>query len=466
MKKKVVLIILLFSVINSIFAKESGEDIYVHFAKVELTEQELNTMDFNTVYLVAASPTSESVGSLGAHAFVVLAKDDDFDSAVAINFYAYHERLTILEKIGRGATVGLEGYIDIRPFSYINERYTIGQNRTLFIYKTNIEKQYIPQLIRKFYEYKNTDLKYQFFNYNCSSLLGEVFSSVLTTDEKKYNFPTLIMPGRLISLFEDRGLLVEEKVISPALIKIKYDNISLDIEDIKSRAKFFEIHGSETTLSDGFELMDTTVDNFDSHTIFSERVSSLYLGYDKLKLAFGTTLFNNELYEQRQSALVLYEIKLFDLSFTADSSSINLDKFTILESGRYTKINLSSFTPSSYYLLKINEENQLLDFNVGYGISVGNQNTLFSIIPSVETNIANLLLTLKIKSILTIYSENSFVLLKIDYPIYNQTSISNKEIQLKAGLKFTDSFSLESSYDFIDEDFNLYLKYNFYPLLF
>lgn len=48
--------------------------------------------------------------------------------------------------MAKGATTGLIGYLDIRPFSNIAERYTIGQNRTLFLYKTNINKEYIPLL--------------------------------------------------------------------------------------------------------------------------------------------------------------------------------------------------------------------------------------------------------------------------------------------------------------------------------
>lgn len=209
MINKILLISFLFLLINqNIFSSNSSEAAFVHYKNFNYSKEEIINKNYDTIYLVAASPTTESVGSLGAHAFILLTHGDSLNDSLAINYYAYHERLSTIEKIARGATTGLIGYIDIRPFSNIAERYTIGQNRTLFLYKTNISKDYIPLLIDKFYEYKNGDLKYQFFSYNCSSLLGEVFETVLSSDEKEYDFPNLIMPGRLVYLFEKQDLLV------------------------------------------------------------------------------------------------------------------------------------------------------------------------------------------------------------------------------------------------------------------
>jgi hypothetical protein len=448
-----------------VFSDNTSDEALVHYPSFEYTNEQLQDKDFDTIYLVAASPTSESVGSLGAHAFIVLAHGDDLSDSIALNFYAYHERLSLFSKMLKGATTGLVGYIDIRPFSNIAERYTIGQNRTLFLYKTNISKEYIPSVIDKFYEFKESDIRYQFFNYNCSSLLGIIFSSVLSDEHKVYEFPNLIMPGRLVYLFDQSGLLEGEKqTISPPLVKALYDNTSHSTEDILERYTYFKVHQSETIEEDGFSPFIVNFDNFESNTIFSEKVSKTYLGMENLKLSFGVSLFDNQVYEQRQSSVFLYEFILFDTLFSVDSS-LNLDKLTLIESGRYPKVNLLELTPSTYYSLKLNSNNNNLDINLGYGISFGTLNTLFTIMPTLETNLSTLVLTLKAKSILTFYTENMFMLLKLDYPIYNGTSVTEESLELKLGYQLNEQIGLEGSYDFLNNDYNFYLKYNFYPLI-
>jgi len=466
MINKILIFSFLFLLVSqNLFSNNKKESVFVHYKNFEYSKEEIIEKKYDTIYLVAASPTSESVGSLGAHAFILLTHGDDLDDALAINYYAYHERLTTIEKMAKGATTGLIGYLDIRPFSNIAERYTIGQNRTLFLYKTNINKEYIPLLIDKFYEYKNSDLRYQFFSYNCSSLLGEVFESVLSSDEKSYEFPNLIMPGRLVYLFEKQDLLVSnsEKTISPSYVKLIYDNATLTKEEINTRHDFFVSHGAETSSDYGFTPFIPNFDNFESNSIFSEKVSKLYLGMNNLNASLKVSLFDNQLYEQRQSAVTLYDFKLFDTSISYNKN-ISVDKFTIIESGRYTKVNLSTFDPSTYFSIKMNKNN-LFDINFGYGLSFGTLNSLFSIIPIVETNISNMILTLKIKSMLSLYFTNAFVLLNFEYPIYNDSGISSKTLNLKGGYNISNNLGLEASYDFLAKDYNVYLKYLFYPLI-
>ncbi|MDC7249938.1 MAG: DUF4105 domain-containing protein [Sphaerochaetaceae bacterium] len=466
MKKKYIFLFFLAILSQQfVFSNTKREEVLVHYPSSNISKEELKEKNFDTIYLIAASPTSESIGSLGAHAFIALSHGNDISSAIALNFYAYHESLTTYSKIIRGATIGLDGYIDIRPFSNIAERYTIGQNRTLFVYQTNIDKNYIPDIIDEYYEYKERDIKYQFFNYNCSSLVGEIFSNVLNGENKTYDFPLLIMPGRLVYLFEKNGLIVDQNTISPPLVKAIYDNTDLLPDSILERYTYFKVHQSETIEEDGFDPFNVSFDNFESDTVFSEKVANTYVGMDSLKLSFGVSLFDNEVYQQRQSTILLYEFKLLDISFSLDQT-LDVDEFTIIESGRYPKVNLLEITPSSYFSIKLNPINYMPDLNVGYGYSIGTFHTLFTLMPTLETNFSTLELTLKAKSIISFYTSNLFINFNLDYPIYNATDETQESAELKLGYKFNETLSIEGSYDLINDDYNVYLKYSFYPLLF
>lgn len=368
------------------------------------------------------------------------------------------------KKIIKGAITGLEGYLDVRPLSYLSERYNIGQNRTLFVYKTNIDKKYIPPLLDEFYKFKETDVSYNFFFYNCSSLVGDVFSSVLSDGEKQYSFPHLIMPGRLVHLFREYGLLIDEKTISPPLTKLLYDESYLSKSEILDRHAFFKVKGAETTIEEGFSPFIPTIDTFESKTKFSEKVGKLYLGMDNLKLSFGGSLFKNSVQEQRQSAAILYDFIVLDTLLSVDSS-LHLEKLTIFKSGKYPKSNLLKLTPSTSLSVELNPNNSLIDLNAGYGLSFGGLHSLLTVMPTVETNIENLVLTLKINSMLMLYWEKFFVLADIDYPVYNKTNITDEKVEVKLGYKFNEYFSVDGSFDFLSQDYNVYLKYNFYPLI-
>jgi hypothetical protein len=467
MRKILIFICLLLLLSSQYVFSNNTEDAYLHYKQYQYSSNDIKQMDFDTVYLAAVTPTSDSLGSLAAHAFIILTHGDDINSGISLNYFAYHERMFTFEKTFKAATVGLEGYVDIRPFTDLAERYTIGQNRTLFVYKTKIETEKIPSIIDEFYKYKESDLTYRFFTYNCSSLQGSIFSSVLSSEEKEYRFPNFIMPGRLIYLFEKNGLLLDEHTISPPLIKRKFNNTDMGKNEINDRHDYFKVHEAETTTEAGFSPIVVSFDNFESNTIFSEKVSKLYLGMDTLDSSFGLSVFDNQIYEQRQSAVILYEFKVLDTLFSINSNlNLKVDKFTIIETGKYPKINIAPFEFSTYFSLKLNPNNYLVDVNGGYGISVGGLHSIFTLIPIIETNISNLILTLKIKSSLCLYTKNAFVLLNLDYPIYNKTVLNTQSLELKAGYKFNDLICLEASYDILNKNYNVYFKYLFYPLLF
>lgn len=460
--KRALLFILFLSINTLLFAVEEKD--YVHYKEYNYSKDYILEKNFDTIYLVAASPTSDNLGSLGAHAFIVLAHGDDFSDSFSINYYAYHERLSNFAKSIKGATKGLTGYVDIREFHEITERYTIGQNRSLFVYKTNIDKSYIPIFLDKVYENKNKDLRYQFFTYTCSSFLGDIFSTILDTDDKDYYFPNLIMPARLIYLFKEQGLIVDSKTISPPLVKILYNNINMDKEDIIDRYDYFNTHNRETTVDDGFVKFSVSFDNFESNTIFSENVSKLYLGMDNYNFSFGFSLFDNQLYEQRQSAIELYDFKLFDTLFNFNNG-LKLKKLTLLEKSKYPKINYSTYKPSKYLIIKYNENNSSIDIKGGLGLSFGTLNSVFSVIPTVETNISDLMLTLRIKSLFCFYLPNMYFLVNFDYPIYNETINSSKQLEVNLGYNFNDKYSLSGAYDILKNQFNVYFVYKFYPLI-
>ncbi len=97
MIKKTISFILFLLIVNQ-FIFSNNSKSFVTFPKVEYTKEEIKLKNFDTIYLVAASPTNEHIGSVGAHTFILLAHGDDISNAMAINFYAYHESLGEAEK--------------------------------------------------------------------------------------------------------------------------------------------------------------------------------------------------------------------------------------------------------------------------------------------------------------------------------------------------------------------------------
>ena len=272
------------------------------------------------------------------------------------------------------------------------------------------------------------------------------------------------MPGRLVHLFRKYGLLIDEKTISPPLTKLLFHDSYLSKSEIVDRYAFFKVKESETTIEDGFSPFIPTIDSFESKTKFSEKVSHLYLGMDKLKLSFGGVLFKNSIQEQRQSAAILYDFIVLDTLLSLDTS-LHLEKLIIFKSGKYPKSNLLKLTPSTSLSVQLNPNNSLIDINLGFGLSFGGLHSLLTVMPTVETNTGNLALTLKINSMIMLYWEKFFVLADIDYPVYNKTNITNEKVEIKLGYKFNEYFSIDGSFDFLSLDYNVYLKYNFYPLI-
>lgn len=462
-KSQIIFLLCLITVINVNLYAVSDESKYVTFINYSYSKEELKKIDFDTIYLASSSPTSESIGSLGAHAYVVLVKGDDFNNAFAINYYAYHESLSTLGKIAKGATVGLTGYLDIRLFADIAQRYTIGQNRTIFLYKTNIKKEKINTLIDYFYEIKDSKLKYQFFNYNCSSLLGDVFASLLNDENKSYYFPHYIMPASLINLFKKYDLVVEEYTISPPLVKLFYDNTNLSKDEILDLYTYFKVFNRETTKYDGFKDFSVTLDNFESNTLFSEKVSKIGLGIINNNLSLNFSIFDNSITEQRQSAISLYSFKFLNTQLSYDNG-IKINGLTIVEKESLIKSNLLKLRLSDYYSLKLNKNNSNLDFDVGFGLSFGTLKALFSIIPTVNTNLEDLVLTLIIKSHFLYNINKAYVFLDLYYPIYNVKQYNNEYLNLSLGYRYNEELLFEASYDVLNNEYKVFVDFYFYPL--
>jgi len=463
---KILLIIFIIVLnISNLYAKQD-ESTYVTFSNYDISKTEILEKDFDTIYIAASSPTSEHLGSLGAHAMIVLSNKDDLNNAISINYYAYHESMGELEKIIKGASVGLTGYIDIRNFNLIAERYTVGQNRTLFLYKTNIAKEKIPELLDIVYrDYNNKDLIYQFFTYNCSSYLGEVLSELLSDENNTYYFPTAIMPARVISYVEKYGFIEDLEIISPPLVKLMHNESPLSKEEIIDRHKYFKVFTNETSEFVGFDKFEVVVDNFNSDTMFSEKVSKLSLGMINKNLSLKIALFDNDVTEQRQSAISIYSAKFFDIEMSYLNNSIVINDLTVFEKAAYNKVNLFKNTTSSYFAIKYNQNNNNFDLISGIGYSFGGEKSLLAIIPTVDLNFEDYDLTLKIKSLFKLNYNKAYLLVDLDYPLYNEHTSTTNNLSVNLGYRFNEEWLVDASYDILNKEYKVNLSYFVYPLI-
>lgn len=453
---------LLFSSDNSISSDIIEKELYVPYKKYDIPKEELLNKDFDSLYLMIASPSTQSIGSFSGHTFLVLTKGNTFENSYAINYFAYHEKYSTPIKTLIGSTIGLEGYLDIRPFSEIAERYNIGQNRTIFYYQIKTDKTKIKNIINKSYEIKDEKLRYQFFFENCANVSQEILLSSYEGEFKAHNN---LIPAYLAALLEKDNLVTENGTISPIESKIKKEDIGITEKDFYLRKTFNKIYERETTTSDNFSTFIPLKDKVDYGTIIDSNVSNLLAGYSDNSFQLGFSLFENLKNEQRQSNLENYQVRILSFNVLINNS-LKLKNLTVFQFNTYPKINKEEFKLSKSLDIGIkNDDNSSLYpyIQSGYGFTFGNDFAQLNILAQLKLPLNKLGINVNLDASLSFFNKFGYMMIELNYPIYEHNLVDEKILKITGSFTLMNAFNLETSYDFYNSNLSILFRYKFYP---
>ena len=427
------------------------------------TKQQFLSENFDTLYLMIASSSMQSIGSFGGHAFFVFSKGEEFQNAVALNFYGEHEALNTFEKVILGSTVGLPGYIDIRSFSQIAEKYTIGQERTLFYYKININKKGITSLIDRLYELTEEKLSYQFLNENCADLTIILFEAALNKNLNKET-PILLIPSYLPMILERNNLIIEKGTFSPPIVRLNKETLNISKEIIKDKKKFYKENLNETGINDNSEKFIPQKDLYDYGTKLDSYMSQISLGIKDSRPTLGLSFFSSKRFEQIQSPTQALQISFLEFKLLCEDN-IKLDSFKVLEFSSYPKINYGFEFTKKFMIMGESDFNQKINplIRGGLGISMGNSNILFDITTDVDIPLYYFGIQLSLNSEIILYNKNSYIILEGNLPYYQIKSDKDLSIKSKAGFILFNRLNVESSYNWINQAFETSIIWNFNP---
>jgi hypothetical protein len=434
--------------------------------KYFMDEDHLSSKNYDNIYLMIASPSTQSIGSFGGHTFIVLSNGDDLTSSTAINFYGVHETLTTLEKAIMGSTKGLPGYIDIRPFSQIAERYTIGQERTVFYYKLDINKEGIDRLISKLYEINEEILSYQFLTHNCADIALRLFEAALNRDLSN-EIPALIIPAYLPVIMERNNLVTEVGTFTPPIARLDKENLVITKNEIKAKKDFYDANLNETSFNDDSPIFVPQKDAYDYGTKLDRYMTQTSLGINNTNPTLGFSFFASRRYEQRQGPTQSLQINFFEMKLLYDDS-VKFDSFKVFEFSSYPKINYGFDFTKKLMIDGERDSDDILQpaLKGGLGISLGNSNVLFDITADLKIPMAYLGLELSVNSELILYSKNAYIIFEGNQQLYNSSDDEELNLYTKAGITLFERLDLEGSYDWMNQNIEASVIWNYNPFYF
>lgn len=434
--------------------------------KYFLKKEDLISKDFDTVYLMITSPSTQSIGSLNGHSFIVLSKESEFENSIAINFFGEHEGLNSIIKAMIGTTIGLPGYIDIRLFSHVAERYTIGQERTIFYYKLDISKQDILLLIDNIYALSNEDLTYQFLSHNCSNFSLNLFKSSLNLNFNDIS-PIIVNPSYLPIILEKSNLILERGSITPPITKVSREDINISEDLIKSKKEFCKANLNETRKNDKKNIYIPKKDLLDYGNIVDNFISQTSLGIIDNIPTFGFSIFSIKRYEQVQGPTNAMQINFIDIRLQY-KDDLRMNNLTIFEINSYPKINYEpKLTTKLLFNIKTDQNNDLKPFvKGGLGLSFGDSNILFDITTDLEVPLSSIGLNLSINGELVLYNKFSYITFEGNIPIYNINTINDSVLKCSSGFILFNRINVEASYNLLNNKFEASVIYNFNPFYF
>lgn len=430
------------------------------------TKQQLLSENFDSMFLIITSPSIQSIGSFAGHAFIALSRGDDIANSIAITFTGADENLNIFEQITLAPTIGIDGYIDIKPFSQMVEKYTVAFNKTLFYYKIDANKENINLLIDRVYELTEEDLTFQFFNKSCAAFSIKLCEVALDRDFSN-DTPIFIVPSYLPIILKKNNLILEKGSFSPPIVKLNKESLNISRETIIEKKEFFHETKNETTFMDSSEKFIPQKDLYDYGTTLDAYMSQSSLGMKNNNPTLGFSFLAINKNKIRQSLAHALQINLFEIKLLYDEK-VMFENFKLVEFSSYPKINYGfDFTKKFMIIGERDLENQFHPLiRGGFGLSLGNSNVLLDLTNDVDIPLSHLGINLSLNSELILYNNYGYILLEFNFPYYHINSEKEMSLKSKAGITLFDRLDIEGSYNWLNQNYEASIIWNFNPFYF
>ena len=408
-------------------------------------------LDLEDVYIAFVQPSLTSPMSYYGHTFLVFKKQGSWEFSKTFSFTAViPNKISSKNLILDGVTGKLSGRYVIGNFHEFKREYLSKEQRGIQLYKLNLSGPEKELLLAKSFQIYNDEFPYHFFQKNCSTEIINYLSVVRPTLSKNLKNITMKAPSSTLNLLINENLILKKDITHFSQITHSFDRyLRLDKstrEQIDTYLISQELDENFDTLKDNEKEVLTNISslmfNF-LHTpppMYHEIQNQIHpksiikkssdiesLAYTSLaRLSLGLRQVDNktigllsfmpshlERFEERFSIVNESTLKTFYTAISYDQNKIKLEKLDILEIAAYNKSFSKVIIPTWRVYAGYNDlyspDNHSLISEIGYGLSFGSKNVLFSFMPQIKVDINNKTITSQFNTLFSYWhGKNNF----------------------------------------------------------
>lgn len=172
-------------------------------------------------YIAYVSEFLDAPASAFGHVMLVFQDEQTpLDLADTIHFAATTNREGAVEYAIKGLSGGFEGYFIREPFFHKKKDYLLFEQRSINLYKIDLTKDEIENIIFHLYELRKAKFQYYFVDENCAFQIAELIN--IASPNKNYSLSTK-QPNLPIDVVRSNANRIsEKKTLPPIIVRQKY----------------------------------------------------------------------------------------------------------------------------------------------------------------------------------------------------------------------------------------------------
>ena len=468
---------------------------------LEQFEKELH---FEDIYIAFVQPSLISPMSYFGHTFMVFKKNNSWDFSKTFSFTAViPEKISNNDLLFSGATGKLKGRYVIGNLHEFKHAYLKKEQRGISLHKLNLTENEKKILVSSAYKLYSQTFDYHFFEQNCTTELITFLAEIRPSLLKKLQALAIKEPASTLNLLMSEGLIDKNNSFYPPKITYVFDTyLKLDnasrllvnsyLDDVTPSKNYAEedddikesLINTSSLLFNFFNSPPVLYKEFQQLTYTNAiegvtplKTTSSYT--EPTRISFGVKQVDNktfgsigfmishlERFEERFSFVNESTLKTFDTSIKLDKDKVEIDKIDLFELAAYNKSFGEVFIPSwriyAGYNDKYNYDKHSIMSEIGYGLSFGTKDLLFSFMPQIRLDLNQGTITSQLNGLASYWygktnisynfvgnitrhkGENNIHQLKLNIPVEHNASItiSGNVSQSEYEVRFNRRFAL------------------------
>lgn len=449
-------------------------------------EQYKKQLALEDIYIAFVKPSLVSPMSYFGHTFLIFKKHGSWEFSKTFSFSAViPSSITKKDLITNGALGKLTGRFVIGNFHEFKYEYLEKEQRGISLYRLNLRPAEKNLLIKKSFEVYDQVFSYHFFEQNCSTELIRYLSTARPKLSKKLDDLMIKDPAGTLNLLIDAGLILEnDYAYFPKLTHAFYRYLNLNkhsqdkIDTLLSSHNFTNSSGQlsndekevltkiSSLLFSFFNTPPPSYKEFQNQRYTSDEYRIPPLKNDlthtkPARVSFGLKQngeypissisfmpSHRERFEERFSYVNETSLKTLYAEINFYENNIILEQLDLLELASYNKSFSEVIIPSWRFYTGYNDNynpgQQTLMSELGYGLSMGTTNFLFSVMPQINIDLTKKSLTSQVNTLVSYWfndinfsyqfvgnitghnAKKNFHEFKINMPMRNNYSITFK----------------------------------------